>query len=216
MTIVPCSSCEAQNRVEKFSVRQRAVCGRCHHPLPEPGMYPALRFLDRWKFWIILIGIAGGAIAVDEFGSKTTPAARKTASVPAFNQPVAPISQGVQHRLSSREGVAPFRIVTPAGSESYFVKLIEVGSGVSVMSMFIRSGQSFETKAPLGAYRVKYATGVTWYGDQHLFGPATQYSEADKTFEFTRVGNQIGGFTVELIRQQAGNLHTKRIQAGQF
>lgn len=97
------------------------------------------------------------------------------------------------------------------------VKLIEVGSGVSVMSMFIRGGQSFETKAPLGAYRVKYATGVTWwYGDQHLFGPTTQYSEADKTFEFSRVGNQISGFTVELIRQQAGNLHTKRSQAGQF
>ncbi|MCX7178656.1 MAG: hypothetical protein NTX56_07755 [Proteobacteria bacterium] len=216
MKILQCPSCGAQNRVEQFSVRQHPLCGRCKHPLQEPKAFPILRFLARWKFWLILAVIVGGSVVFDQFGTKPSPSARKAASAPAFNQPIVPISQGVYRRYTNREALAPFRIVTPAGSENYFVKLVEAGSGAPVMAIFIRGGQSFETEVPLGVLRVKYATGATWYGDQHLFGPATQYSEADKTFEIAIEGNQISGYTVELIRQRAGNLHTKSISSGQF
>ena len=84
------------------------------------------------------------------------------------------------------------------------------------MSFFIFGGQSFETEVPLGTYRVKYATGETWYGENYLFGSTTRYSEAEKIFEFTVQGNQISGYTVELIRQRGGNLQTKAISANPF
>lgn len=214
MNLLVCGDCGAQNRVEKFSVRQRPICGRCRQALPEPKFYPALRILDRWKFWLILAAIIGGAYIADKVSPG--PATRKAAAVAAFNQPVVSISQGVYRRYTNREAVAPFRIVTSPGNESYFVKLVEAGSGSQVMAMFIRGGQTFETQVPLGTFRVKYATGATWYGEQYLFGPTTHYSEADKTFEFARSGNQISGYTVELIKQRSGNLHTKSIGAGQF
>ena len=121
------------------------------------------------------------------------------------------------HQLfTNAEQIAPFRIVTPSGAESYYVKLVDAFSGALVMTFFVYGGQSFETEVPLGTYRVKYATGSTWYGEDHLFGPDTRYSEADKTFEFSVQGNQISGYTVELIRQRGGNLHTKSISANQF
>ena len=84
------------------------------------------------------------------------------------------------------------------------------------MTFFVNGGESFEADVPLGIYRVKYASGLTWYGAEHLFGPGTRYSEADKTFEFALQGNQISGYTLELIQQRGGNLHTKSISAAQF
>ena len=62
----------------------------------------------------------------------------------------------------------------------------------------------------------KYATGKTWYGTEHLFGPETIYSEADKTFIFARKENGYSGYTIELILQQFGNLRTQKIQKSEW
>ena len=84
------------------------------------------------------------------------------------------------------------------------------------MTFFIYGGQNFETKVPLGVYRLKYASGKIWYGEKYLFGPDTAYSKAEQDFEFYRQGDQIAGYTVELILQRNGNLHTTRIPASEF
>jgi hypothetical protein len=130
--------------------------------------------------------------------------------------PEKPVKQGVHQLFTSAKLIAPFRIVTPVGTEKYYVKLIDATTDAPVMTFFIYGGQSFDTHVPLGAYHVKYATGTTWYGTSGLFGPDTRYSETDKTFTFTSFGNQINGYTIELIRQHGGNLHTKSISANQF
>ncbi len=84
------------------------------------------------------------------------------------------------------------------------------------MSFYVRGGQEFETKAPLGIYELRYASGETWYGTQHLFGPDTIYSKADSTFNFTATGTGYNGYTVELILQTSGNLRTSRMSPGEF
>ena len=224
MKIVKCAHCGAQNRVTSYSLNRTAVCGKCHMQLPEPSFIRSARLAEKYKYWIILGVIIGGAVLMDEFKSSSThPAGSRTnyqdyspPSRASVSYPAVPVSQGVHQLFTNAEQIAPFRIVTPSGAESYYVKLVDAFSGALVMTFFVYGGQSFETEVPLGTYRVKYATGSTWSGEDHLFGPDTRYSEADKTFEFSVQGNQISGYTVELIRQRGGNLHTKSISANQF
>lgn len=64
----------------------------------------------------------------------------------------------------------------------------------------------------MGKYIVKYAYGDTWYGRDNLFGESTRYSQADEVLEFYH--NQ--GYTIELIQQLNGNLHTTAIDESQF
>jgi hypothetical protein len=87
---------------------------------------------------------------------------------------------------------------------------------VLVMTFFVQGGQSFEAVVPLGTYRVKYATGSTWYGVDEVFGRDTRYSEAIKTFEFSVKTNQNSGNTIELASQGGSNPHTKTISTHQF
>lgn len=225
MKLVQCTHCGAQNRVAGYSLSRTAVCGKCHVQLPEPSFVRATRLAVKYKYWIVLGVIIGGAVMMDQFkspsksasaGSRTNYQDYPPPSRATVNYPAVPVAQGIHQLFINTEQIAPFRIVTPAGSESYYVKLTDAFTGSPIMTLFIYSGQSFETEVPLGTYRVKYATGTTWYGEEHLFGPDTRYSEADKTFEFTVQENQISGYTVELIHQRGGNLHTKSISSNQF
>lgn len=224
MKTVQCAHCGAQNRVASYSLNRTAVCGKCRMQLPEPFFIRSARLAEKYKYWVILGVIIGGAVLMDEFRSPSMHPTGSRKNYPDYSPPsrasasypVVPVSQGVHQLFTNAERIAPFRIVTPSGAESYYVKLADAFTGALVMTFFVYGGQSFETEVPLGTYRVKYATGSTWYGEDHSFGPDTRYSETDKTFDFSVQGNQISGYTVELIRQRGGNLHTKSISANQF
>jgi hypothetical protein len=124
--------------------------------------------------------------------------------------------QGVMGLYTSQPSVAPLRIVTPMGDQKYFMKLVDANSGSVVESMFVYGGQSFDMNVPLGTYRIRYASGSTWYGETDLFGPETTYSEFDSVFSFTDYGHQVSGYTVELIRQHGGNLRERNLSPSQF
>jgi hypothetical protein len=61
------------------------------------------------------------------------------------------------------------------------------------MSIFIRAGQTVEVAVPFGSYKVKIASGQTWYGDAVRFGPNTSYAILDAVFDFTKEGSQLLG-----------------------
>lgn len=223
MRLIQCASCSAQNRIQGFSYSRLYICGKCQTPLPVPASNRPVQFLVKNKYWLVLVVIVGGSVILDQLKSSPRSVAASGAmtgytppvsQVPAY--PTVPVNQGVYQKFTTAESIAPFRIVTPSGPENYYVKLVDAFTGAPTMSFFIFGGQRFEIEVPLGTYRVKYATGSTWYGDIHLFGQSTHYSAADKVFEFTAQGNQLSGYTVELIRQRSGNLHTKSISASQF
>jgi hypothetical protein len=125
------------------------------------------------------------------------------------------IPNGAKKTYFSDKGIAPLRIITSPGSY-YFVKLVDWSSNRPVMTIFIHSGKTIDVDVPLGSYKLKYAVGETWYGEKDLFGPDTIYSQAEKKFDFKITGNQVHGYTVELILQPHGNLSTKRISAKDF
>lgn len=67
------------------------------------------------------------------------------------------------------------------------------------MTIFVRGGENVETLVPLGSYYVRYASGTTWYGHDHLFGDYhTGYSKADEVFNFTVDGDTVRVFSITL------------------
>lgn len=120
---------------------------------------------------------------------------------------------GSTARLVNKEPIAPLEIVTKGDSQHYFLKISDWESNKDVATVFIRGGQTATIKMPLGSYRLKYATGLTWYGPIHLFGKNTSYYKAETRFDFHQIGEQARGWTVELFLQKAGNLRTSKINA---
>lgn len=246
MKLVRCARCGVSNRLATAALRRAPICGNCHGRLPEPAHIRVARTVIAYKYWVILAMVVTVPIAFDQarlqFKSASTapmPRARPSPPVPLAAPPAAPpaqftlpgvtiiqpvaesypaiaVDQGVMFRIAGRELVAPFRVVTPGGIENYYLKLVDAGTGATAMAAFIHSGETFETNVPLGAFRVRYAIGTVWYGTDHLFGAGTRYREADKTFEFAVIGSQVNGYTVELIRQPKGNLHTRDIAGTDF
>ena len=131
----------------------------------------------------------------------------------SFNElPIALPVSGYEESFHNNVEVAPLQIKTPTNSVNHhFIKIVHASTGNTVKTIFIRAGDTINTKMSLGSYNLKYATGKTWYGKEHLFGPETIYSKASKTFTFAREVDGYSGYTIELILQLHGNLRTHRI-----
>lgn len=118
--------------------------------------------------------------------------------------------------VTSSERVAPFKIVTPEGSRGYVVKLVDAYTGEIALSVFLESGRSYETNAPLGAYKLRWASGRDWVSDDALFGPLTDVQEAIEPIVFEREGAGFTGHTIELAPRIDGNLESSRVRASNF
>ncbi len=135
---------------------------------------------------------------------------------PTFTEPEQMLpASGTTRPAPSTAGVAPLEIHTSAGS-NYLVKLENSETGQKILDVFIRGGLTVNIKVPLGQYRLKYATGTTWYGYVHYFGPSTVYSKANSILHFYRDGYRVSGYTVTLYHVAGGNLSTSRIPPEQF
>jgi len=111
--------------------------------------------------------------------------------------------------------LAPLEIKTSPGY-NYFVQLIEIESGEVVIAMFVRGGRTEKVYVPLGTYEVRYASGLQWYGYEHLFGPETRYMKADAHFTFQRTGNEVSGYTITLYSVPGGTLRPVTISPNDF
>lgn len=116
---------------------------------------------------------------------------------------------------TSDRQIAPLQI-SVSSDEHYYVKVLDAYTEERIMALFIRSGRTASLEVPTGTYRLRYAVGETWYGQEHQFGPETKYFEAEDTFTFESEGRQVTGHEIELILQTGGNLSTQQIPKGKF
>jgi hypothetical protein len=138
------------------------------------------------------------------------------ASLPPGIVKAVPVKPGVLVRNTKAEAIAPFQIKTSSG-EDYYVKLVDQATGKTVVGIFVKGGQTLKVKVPVGTYKMRYASGQVWQGLEKLFGDqTTSYSASNEIFDFSIVGDQISGYTVELIQQVNGNLESHEIDAKQF
>lgn len=113
------------------------------------------------------------------------------------------------------ERVAPLTVKT-SGNDAYYVKLVSLDNPTYYLTFFIRPGDTVEYLAPLGDFELRYASGATWYGTEHLFGSNTVYTRSEDTFSFTFDGTYYNGYTVTLYPVENGNMQTEEIDASEF
>lgn len=138
----------------------------------------------------------------------------------AFQEPILSLPKtGLMRSLQKydrRTVLAPFKVVTAAGSPNYYVKVVDWATHAPVLVFFIRSGEVASVRMPLGKYEMRYVAGENWYGEEYLFGPDTQYQRAEDCLSFYTEGNKIAGYTIELIKQAEGNLKELDLSPEEF
>ena len=236
---ITCPNCGQKNRINGSADGTKAICAKCWTKLnvpkqtvqappppkeaytPPPQSQSSRGRRRGQSGWIWLL-VVGGVIwwgMSQESSSTRKPAsssAKPSLSKPAPTYPeVALPYNGDTQMFSQGARIAPFEIKTSRGA-NYLVKLVSVGTGQPVMTIFVRGGNTVSTEVPLGTYEVKYASGEKWYGHEHLFGPDTSYSKADTQLRFENRGGQISGYTITLYRVTNGNMRTKSIKPEQF
>ena len=146
-----------------------------------------------------------------KFFPEKAPIPIKKLPPPVFQHP------GAMWNKTGRSLLAPFGIQTSAGSD-YYIKLVDAETNREAMAIYVVGGKYLEVSVPLGSYKMRYAYGKTWRGEQHLFGPGdlTRMEEALKNLSFRTSGYRIKGHTVELIPQIEGNFPTRNIARNKF
>lgn len=97
-----------------------------------------------------------------------------------------------------------------------FIELVDWKSDKIITTAFIRGGDMVEIFVPLGSYKLRYAVGTQWYGEEAMFGSEYMYEMTEgfssKTlrldFTIKNPGGDIGAYCTN------GNLGKKRIKKG--
>jgi hypothetical protein len=132
---------------------------------------------------------------------------------------------GVVERSRKKNAIATLELETPAGSD-YLVKIVNVVDSQDQIVIYIRGGETYSTKVPLGRYYARAAIGKTWYGKKELFGPDTIFfrfieasptaAECLKVFQFNVQGRQITGIRIVFQESLLGNMQQESISRDDF
>jgi hypothetical protein len=135
------------------------------------------------------------------------------------------IKTGIIRRKGKGNQVAQLKI--EADATNYVLKLKDRKSNNEVLMIFVSANQTFETKVPLGTYRILGASGDVWYGEKDLFGPSTNtfvlrrssgapsFAGGDE-FEFTLKARTYHGHHLVLRKAVGGTLSTQTISTNEF
>ncbi len=100
--------------------------------------------------------------------------------------------------------------VTASYSEACVVKLKDLW-GDTVLSFYVRAGQTATVSVPAQRLYVYFASGKTWYGKEKLFGSSTSYSKDDGSLDFENYA-----WTYTLYPVTDGNFTETPIDADEF
>jgi hypothetical protein len=142
------------------------------------------------------------------------------ATLPSDLRPAKSPTTGTIERSRRRDAIAPLGIEGETGT-NYLIKLVRVDGKDSIL-IFVRGGETYTTKVPLGTYNIRAAAGSIWYGRKDLFGPNTHLfrlrSKDGKqpNFVFSRQGNMIHGMRYQLKKVVEGNTEEETISRDEF
>jgi hypothetical protein len=155
----------------------------------------------------------------------TTPIARLAQPIACATTKMENKSRTIVQRSDRRRAIAPLAIETDAEA-SYLIKLVNVRDDKDQIVIYVRGGDTYSTKIPLGSYRIRVASGQTWCGRDVLFGPNTRYfrlaskdgtsTDDAATYKFTQSGNRIFGMTLQFKSVAEGNMSQEAIKASEF
>lgn len=102
---------------------------------------------------------------------------------------------GLMWNRTGLPAVFPLLVKTPPGQD-HLLTLIAAESGQAALAAYIRGGEFFRVLVPPGTYRLRFASGEVWHGEEALFGPGpkTRIVEMPEplTFETRGLGIKAG------------------------
>lgn len=96
-----------------------------------------------------------------------------------------------------------------SGAANFAIRLDHWETRKAVALVPIRAGSTTSLQMPLGRYRMTIVKGLMWQGPGKLFHITTDAREVVEPLEFTRVGNNFSGHTIQL-ETLGGNMETRR------
>lgn len=115
---------------------------------------------------------------------------------------------GLMWNRTSLPAVFPLQVKSPPGRE-YYLRLIDVETGAPALAAYFEGGAFFRVLVPPGTFRLIFAAGTGWRGEDDLFGPgeATQLFELRRPLTFeTRGLDTKAGHIVRLIEGRPGEI----------
>lgn len=97
-------------------------------------------------------------------------------------------------------------IVKTLPGRDYLMLVTPPEGGDAVMAGYIRGGDFFRLLLPPGQWKLRFAHGTDWQGQDRLFGDDTEWAEMAETLDFRVLGlNRRRAYVVNLV-QQAGRI----------
>lgn len=158
----------------------------------------------------IIVAIIAIALAAVLFSQpvNTPPPPASNNSVSTLTPVWEPVSGSV---LESNRVQCDSSLTVSASSGNACVVRVKYPTGNTVLSFYVRAGETATVDVPARPLQVFFASGDTWYGFDNLFGPETQYSKDDDVLDF-------GEYTYEytLYPVTNGNFSQTPIDASDF
>ncbi len=119
-----------------------------------------------------------------------------------------PQAAGLMWNRTGLPAVFPLQVKTPAGQD-YFLTLINDETGEDALAAYLEGGEFFRVLVPPGIFRLNFAAGDVWQGEEALFGSGknTRTFELEKplTFKIRGLGAK-AGHLVNLLEVGAGEV----------
>lgn len=178
---------------------------------------------------LCLISCGNNIIIISPEETEAEETQKKTSEPEETSEKVPEPSNGyVFEEISIGSGSSPLTIET-IGTGGYYIVLdpitlvyegdssfeeyrTKMFTEYSYTKFYVRAGSTVVMNVPLGEYRIYYAAGDSWYGEDDLFGKDTVYAKCDDTFVFT----ESQGWTLHLYSVANGNLDTDIISKKEF
>lgn len=131
--------------------------------------------------------------------------------------PVQNIYPGIQWNETGKPPLAEFRVMSNPGS-NYLIKLEDVRSPARSVGIYVKGGESLDVAVPSGTYKLIIASGKSWRGREHLFGPRglTAVSQGRTLIELETYGMRATGGMLDLRGRMDGNFPTDRTSRSNF
>lgn len=105
------------------------------------------------------------------------------------------LAHGLLWRDSPRAAVFPLVVRTPPG-RNFYLRVEEAGTGHVALAAGIEGGRFFRVLVPNGRYRLDFAYGTGWLGEEALFAPGRKAGrlriETPLRFGVTGLGRKAG------------------------
>ncbi|SHL85468.1 hypothetical protein SAMN05444414_1654 [Roseovarius marisflavi] len=128
----------------------------------------------------------------------------------AGSDAAAPLSRpaGLMWNRTGLPAVFPLQVKTPPGQD-YFLTLIDQSTDKAALAAYIKGGAFFKVLVPPGVFRLRFASGDVWQGEDDLFGPGvkTDVFELRKPLAFETRGLGVkAGHVVNLLERRPGRI----------